>query len=126
MSHARAGGGMTPLLPMHRVAASAAPEASLLKSKPAGGLGNVDFLARLEQLEKAAEPAALWGGAPAAHKPDSRIAQRQQAKLPPRVASMDNDACLDSLKQLEEEINRKRQRNQRGSTPPEKRVGGSP
>ncbi len=111
-----------PPLAMHRVASTSAALQSSLpfqQPKPAP----VDFLARLEELEKVAEPPALWGGgapatAPAAEPPPKPVTA---AMRKPRT-SMDDEDVMSSLKALEQQIDRARQRTVlavRNSTSPE-------
>jgi len=126
----------TPPLAMHRVASSAAPQPTLLpglaKAVPAAA-GPVDFLARLEILEKAVEPECLWGSAAPAAAPQTALemsananappSRRKSKRQPPQSRREEVDDVMSSLKELEQEIDRARQRRQalaeRNFTPPD-------
>ena len=91
-----------PPLPMHRVATAAA-SSSTLSSGPAYHVVAApgDFLARLEELEKGAEPAPLWGGAPtmvpAAEPPLKMLAPKQLGHVVGRAIGQvpaDRSDCL--------------------------------
>ena len=113
-----------PLLPMHRAAAVKRRDSGGEKDFGKGG-GGLDFLARLEEVERkdgdapsAVEPVRhQWPGPAAAYL-------RAPAKNVP--APKDVDHVMEQLQRMEQELASKKNelRNKRESTPPEKHVTG--
>jgi hypothetical protein len=94
-----------PPLPMHRVATAAASSSTLSQGPAYHVLAAPgDFLARLEELEKGAEPAPLWGGAPtvvpAAEPPLKTLALKQRT---PVRSTLDDDSPSSTFKALEQQ-----------------------